>query len=216
MDPLTPASQAPTLPKVVAIAGLVFSSLMIIGLGIVRLAFPDTPAEQITVKHGFRNEFVLAVHIVPFAGIAFLWFLGVLRDRIGTMEDRFFGTVFLGSGLLFVACLFASAAIAASILGITQASGQPLRNDVYFLARHVGYAFLNIFAIKMAGVFIMSTCTIALRTAIFPRWIAFSGYACGLVLLIVITDWPWIAMLFPLWTTLVSLHILVARREREG
>jgi len=45
---------------------------------------------------------------LPFAGIAFLWFIGVLRDRLGELEDRFFATVFLGSGLLFLAMLFAS------------------------------------------------------------------------------------------------------------
>lgn len=33
------------------------------------------------------------------AGIAFLWFIGVIRDRSGAHEDRFFATVFLGSGL---------------------------------------------------------------------------------------------------------------------
>ena len=50
----------------------------------------------------------LALNIIPFAGIAFLWFMGVLRDRFGQQEDRFFATVFLGSGLLFLAMLFAA------------------------------------------------------------------------------------------------------------
>jgi hypothetical protein len=54
----------------------------------------------------------LALYLVPFAGIAFLWFIGVLRDRLGELEDRFFATVFFGSGLLFLAMLFASAAVA--------------------------------------------------------------------------------------------------------
>ena len=59
--------------------------------------------------------------MAPFAGIAFLWFIGVLRNRVGALEDQFFSTVFLGSGLLFVASLFASAA------GFH-------RNDAYFQA----------------------------------------------------------------------------------
>jgi hypothetical protein len=45
------------------------------------------------------NKVGLALNLVPFAGIAFLWFIGVLRDRLGELEDRFFATVFLGSGL---------------------------------------------------------------------------------------------------------------------
>jgi hypothetical protein len=48
---------------------------------------------------------------VPFAGIAFLWFIGVLRDRLGELEDRFFATVFFGSGLLFLGMLFLACAI---------------------------------------------------------------------------------------------------------
>jgi hypothetical protein len=47
-----------------------------------------------------RTPNALAVNQVPFAGIAFLWFIGMLRDRLGEFEDRFFATVFFGSGLL--------------------------------------------------------------------------------------------------------------------
>ena len=57
----------------------------------------------------------IALNLVPFAGIAFLWFIGVLRDRIGEREDRFFATVFLGSGLLFVAMIFVAAGIGGAL-----------------------------------------------------------------------------------------------------
>ena len=88
-------------------------------------------------------------------------------------------------------------------------------SEVYYFARRVSYAFLNVFAIKMAGVFLFSTCTIALRTAIFPRWIAFTGFVCGVTLLLVISNWLWIALLFPLWIALVSAYILVAERGQH-
>jgi len=76
----------------------------------------------------------------------------VLRERIGELEDQFFGTIFLGSGPLFVSNLFASTAIASAILGSPQAQSI-LRSsgEVCFFAREVTYAFLNIFAIKIAG-----------------------------------------------------------------
>ena len=63
-----------------------------------------------------RNAVSLSLQLLPFAGIAFLWFIGVLRDRIGSGEDRFFATVFLGSGLLFVAMFFVSGAMAAGLI----------------------------------------------------------------------------------------------------
>ena len=53
---------------------------------------------------------------MPFAGIAFLWFIGVVRDRLGRLEDQFFSTVFFGSGLLFLAMVFVSMAIAGGMV----------------------------------------------------------------------------------------------------
>jgi hypothetical protein len=204
-------------PRAAAVAGILFSVLMIASLGIIRLAVPADPA-----KPGIwfadptgRSAIRLALNLVPFAGIAFLWFIGVLRNRIGTLEDRFFSTVLLGSGLLFVASLFASAVAAGAL--VESARDVPARladDEIYYFARRVSYAFLNVFAIKMAGVFIFSTCTIALRTGIFPRWIAFSGFVCGVTLLLIISNWLWIVLLFPLWVLLVSIEILLTDRHR--
>jgi len=210
----TPPNQPQALPRAAAIAGLLFSMLMLISLGIFRAAVPAVPEEQSIVNAPFGHARTLSLHRVPFAGLAFLWFIGVLRHRMGTSEDQFFGTVFLGSGFLFVASLFAATAVAGAVLGSSHARpGEQVSSEFYYFARQVGYAFLNIFAVRMAGVFTFSTSIIALRTGIFPRWIAFSGFACGLILLLVISNWLWIAMLFPLWTILVSLHILAVQRK---
>jgi hypothetical protein len=190
---------------------------MLISLGIIRVAIPEGLQEQSTVNAHFGRVLTLALHLVPFAGLAFLWFIGVLRNRMGAAEDQFFATVFLGSGLLFVASLFAATAVATAVLGSSHARpGQQVSGEVYYFARQVAYSFLNIFAVRMAGVFVFSTCVIALRTGILPSWIAFSGFACGLTLLLVISNWMWIAMLFPLWTMLVSTYILVVERKSKG
>jgi len=217
MDQSTPPNQQKAIPRAAAIAGLIFSVLMLISLGIIRVAVPEVLEEQSMVNTRFGRAITLSLHLVPFAGLAFLWFIGVLRNRMGAAEDQFFGTVFLGSGLLFVESLFGASAVAGAVLGSSHLRpGQQVSRDVYYFAREVGYSFLNIFAVRMAGVFIFSTSVIALRTGIFPRWIAFCGFACGLTLLLVISNWMWIAMLFPLWTILVSVHILVAQRKSNG
>jgi hypothetical protein len=190
---------------------------MVGSLAIIRVAVPADPAKPgiWLTDSTHRNAVRLALNLVPFAGIAFLWFMGVLRNRIGASEEQFFATVLLGSGLLFVGSLFASSAVAGALVETVPGGDIQTANiQIYYFARRASYTFLNVFAIKMAGVFMFSTCTIALRTAIFPRWVAFSGFVCGLALLLVISNWLWIALLFPLWILLVSTQILVADRMR--
>jgi len=216
-----PSLPAPSLtpPRAAAIAGVVFAVLMSTSLILVRLAVPAAArADQggwLTdpVK---RNAVRFAIQLAPFAGIAFLWFVGVVRNRLGALEDQFFATVFLGSGLLFVASLFASAAFSGAVIEtITNGHAALINTDTYYLARQLIAAFANVFAIKMAGVFIFSTSMIVFRTGILPKWISILGFSCGLVLLLVITSWPWIALLFPLWMLVVSCRILVADLRRS-
>ena len=126
----------------------------------------------------------IALNLLPFAGIAFLWFIGVVRDRLGEHEDRFFATVFLGSGLLFLAMLFASAAVAGGILRMYGATPSMLIDSgLYTFGRTVTYEIMNVYTMKMAGVFMISTCTLSLRTGIIPRWMALLGLVLALFLL---------------------------------
>jgi hypothetical protein len=179
-------------------------------LALIRLAIPADSEESGSWLSGNFGMVALALNLVPFAGIAFLWFIGVVRDRLGEHEDRFFSTVFLGSGLLFLAMLFASAAVAGGILAIYEATpSQLLDSGTYGFGRAVTYQIMNIYAIKMAGVFMMSTCTLGLRTGIIPRWMVFLGYALAVTLLLSIGLINWISLVFPLWILLVSIYILI-------
>jgi hypothetical protein len=204
--------QTLTPPRAAALAGVIFAVLMATSLILVRLAIPfhRTDIAMLLAEPSRRNAVRLAVQLAPFAGIAFLWFIGVLRNRLGKLEDQFFATVFLGSGLLFVASLFAAAAFSGALVEAA-ASGRvtDADTDTVLLVRQLTGAFLNVFAIKMAGVFIISSSTIMLRTAILPRAVAISGYACAAVLLLAITNWPWIALLFPAWMLMISATILI-------
>jgi uncharacterized membrane protein len=196
-------------PPGAAISGVIFSILLIVSLGLARYAVPADPSMPGTwlTDPGRRKAVQLVLDLVPFAGIAFLWFIGVLRNRLGELEDQFFATVLLASGLLFVACLFAAGAVMAALVESVTAGN--VDSETYYFGRRVGDALVNLFAMKMAGVFMFSLCTIGLRTAILPRWVAFLGYACALVLLVVIANWRWIALVFPIWMLLVSLQIFL-------
>jgi hypothetical protein len=206
-----PAGLAPP-PRVAAVAGVISGVLLIVSVAIIRSlvpADPLAPGSQLDSAAG-RQWAHLALNLIPFAGIAFIWFMGVLRARLGAQEDQFFATVMIASGLLFLAMFFAAAAIGGAGLTLLGARAGPVaEDDAYALVRAMGYVFMNVFAIKMAAVFMISTCTIGLKTGIMPRWIAFVGYACAVVLLLVITDWPWIVLVFPAWLLLLSAYVLI-------
>jgi len=213
---VTRITRAP--PKAAAISGVIFSLLMIIGLGLIRTAAPDDifSAGSWLSNPSKRRIIAAVIYMIPFAGIAFLWFMAVLRTRLGQLEDQFFATVFLGSGLMFVASLFAATALAGAFLESINSQPAILSDsDTFAFVRRAVRAFLNIFAIKMAAVFMFTTCTISLRTAILPRWIAFLGFACGLLSLALISNWAWVQLLFPLWMLVVSTQILVADSYRR-
>lgn len=215
---LPEARQAVRTPRAAAIAGIVFSVLLSISLLIIRLSVMARSRDLSSwLADSFHQKLVaLALNLVPFAGIAFLWFIGVVRDHLGDREDRFFATVFLGSGLLFIAMLFASAAVGGVLAtNITDSAPSSAGYVVWEFQLQVTAAFLTVYAMRMAGVFMIATATLALRTAFLPRWYAFFGYACALILLLTINFAPWIEFLLPIWVFVVSLHILRASLSQQ-
>jgi len=198
-----------TTPRAAAIAGILFAILMITSLVLIWISVPFDPQEDGGWLTANWSTVSLALNLVPFAGIAFLWFIGVVRDRLGQAEDRFFATVFLGSGLLFLAMLFASAAVAGGTIRIYgTAPSQLIESGLYTFGRNVTYEIMNVYTLKMAGVFMLTTCTLSLRTRILPRWIIFLGFILALFLLLSLGLVNWAPLVFPLWILLISVHIL--------
>ncbi len=195
-------------PRAAAVAGIVFSLLLGAVFVLVRRAVPDHARDAGEwVRNGARRDSVVAaLNLVPFAGIAFLWFIGVARDRIGDREDRFFATVFLGSGLLFIAMLFVSAASAS---GLLLHGGNVPPAGVWTYGREATFALLTIYAMRMAAVFTISTTSLFSRLGLMPRWLALYGYATGVVLLVSSGFVPWLEIIFPVWVFVLSVHILV-------
>ena len=204
-----------TTPRAAAIAGIAFSLLLLISLVLVRQAVPSDPLDAGEWLSSSWEAVTLALNLLPFAGIAFLWFIGVIRDRLGENEDRFFATVFLGSGLLFLAMLFTSAATAGGLLRMYGTYPTELIElGIYAFGRTVTYEIMNVYTMKMAGVFMISTCTISLRTGIFPRWMTFLGLALAVFLLFSLGKFSWATLVFPLWVLLISMYILLVNFRR--
>jgi len=186
--------------------------LLIAVFVLLRLSVPADPRMAGTwlTDPGRRTAVEIALNLVPFAGIAFLWFIGVLRDRIGQREDRFFATVFLGSGLLFVAMLFVATAVAGGLFAEASRSSGPPGPDALALGRDISGLLVNVYSMRMAAVFTLTTVTIARRTEIVSRWLTVAGIAAALVLLISIGLSAWVELLFPAWILALSIDILAA------
>jgi hypothetical protein len=208
-------------PWAASVAGLLFAVLFTTGLVLVRSsplgAADDAELEALVAAGRDLWLFVGALYLLPFAGIMFLWFVAVIRDRVGDREDRFFGTVFFGSGLLFVATLFAAAAVAGSssvahrYLGLDAPSGDAVASD-----RALAYTLLFGFSTRAAAVCLFSMGTLGIRTGALPRPLVWAAWGVGLALLLVVAVFDWIVLVFPAWVAVASLVILSrARRERR-
>lgn len=197
-------------PRAAAIAGIVFSVLLITSLRLIWTSVPADPMGPATEVLRNSKTITFALNLLSFAGIAFLWFIAVVRDRLGAKEDRFFATVFLGSGLLFIAMIFVVGATAGGLIKVLSSQADELvRSGAYALGRVEISQLMHIYAMKMAAVFMTTTSTLSLRTQIVPRWMAFLGYLLALILLLSVGTIEWIPLVFPLWVLLVSLHILI-------
>ena len=203
-------------PRAAAVAGLVFALLLTSSLVLIRLAVTDeAEAGSWVTDDARRTVVVVCLSLTPIAGIAFLWFIGVVRDRIGEGEDRFLSSVFIGSGLLFVAMLFVTAAITSALVTTAaEASPDQETQDLWELGTRIVFNLATIYAMRMAAVFTIATTTITATLGIVPRWLVVTGYATAALLLLTAGFIPWIELAFPLWVAALSAHFL--RRLREA
>jgi hypothetical protein len=205
-------------PRSAAFAGMIFALLTLASLVTVHFALPHAPADsaELLTTSPKRDLLLIGLSLIPFAAVAFLWFVGVVRDRVGEREDRFFSTVFLGSGLLFVAVLLVGEAVAAGMIMNLEPKDAAAAAPVWWDAtRNISNELLEA-ALQMAGVFTTATATLLWRTRAAPRWLTLSGTVLSVLLIFALYLTQWIGLLFPVWIFALSLYILVvARRDPE-
>jgi hypothetical protein len=206
-------------PASAAYAGIVFSVLVFASLLTVHFAVPHKPADSadLLTTSPKRDLLLAGLSLIPFAAVAFLWFVGVIRDRIGEREDRFFATVFLGSGLLFVGMLLVGEAMASGMVLSVQATPQTLSAtppDWWTTTSRISHEMLEA-ALQMAGAFTTAAATLLLRTGVAPRWLTLSGTIVALLLFFGTFFSQWIGLLFPVWVFVLSVYILVASRRES-
>ncbi len=199
---VTLTRQAVRTPRAAAVAGIIFSVLFTTSMVLIRLALPEElrGTDIADWLQGNTTTISLALTLVPFAGIAFLWF----------------------GGLLFLAMMFASAAIAGGILSSYAIEADTLiKSGVVTFGRAIMYTITNVYGVRMAGVFMISLATIWMRTRVMPRVFVFLTYALAFLLLVSSNLTLWLVLVFPAWVFVISVFILIislrgGQDEAEG
>ncbi|MGW1025467.1 hypothetical protein ACWD4J_17475 [Streptomyces sp. NPDC002577] len=213
----TDPAKALRTPRAAGIAGVLFALMLAAALVLIRIAIPEDPdtAAAWLADSGHRDALKTALGLVPFAGVFFLWFMGAVRDYVAHGgEDRFFDTLFLGSGLLFAAMLFA---FGVGVDGLTGGGGISPPADgqqSWELGRYLSLSLLADYAMRMAAVFTVCTTVIGSHLRAFPRWLNWLGAAAGLVMMFLVSNIPWSELVFPAWVLALSGYVLWSSTRR--
>jgi len=211
------AAQGATAPRAAAVAGILFALLFGASIVLMRLSVPADLADPSAWTPATLSRAALGMRVIPFAGILFLWFVGVIRDQLGAAEDKFFATVTLGSALVFVALTFAAFGVAGGLFESYHVGGlEAWSPAVYLFGRSVVDQIFNTYAVKMASVFMFSLGTLWRSTGVMPRSFSLLTYALAVIMLVVFSRSLWILLVFPAWVLLVSVYILISNLRPKG
>jgi hypothetical protein len=195
-----------------AVAGIIHSVLLVIAL-LMLLRVPPITASQADISAFYQSppsplRGVLAFDLVVFAIIGFIWFVAVIRHRIGEQEPRFFATVFFGGGVLYAAMTLVGAASLAAPTVLQEIGGQVPEPGVAAITRSFGILVLAEAVPRVQALIVFSTAALGRLTRTLPTWLLWLSYLFGLGLLVIVTFFRPGVYAFPIWVAVVSLTIL--------
>jgi hypothetical protein len=201
-----------------AVAGLVFAVLSFISLLLLNSPpDPAAPDSEITAWYADpanRTSLTVGLSMSVVSAVSFLWFVAVIRRRVGDREDRFFATVFLGSGILLTGVMLVGAAtLASGAVTVDLADGRVPDASVLAALTGLGTSLLLIVLLRVQAVFVVSTSTLALRSNAFSRWLSYFGYGIALAMFFMpILSEP-VGLAFPVWVGILSIALLIRRSD---
>ena len=198
-------------PRSAAFAGIGYSILMITGM-ILTASITRVGLEDITLEllESWSRKASLVIILVPYAGIAFLWFTGVIRDQLGELEDRFFATLFYGSGIIQVVLLFIWGAIFGAVMVARAMTAVGLvDSDIYIFGFALMNEIIGNYALRMAGVYMTAINSLWSKTGLMPRWLTIITYVLALGFLVAAERIREARFIFPVWVFVVSVYILI-------
>ena len=215
-SPATPGQRHGRTIEAAEVAGVAYAVLAITGLVLLwRTPELSMSSDELTEWYGdtgHQAELIMGLNAVSISAIAFLWFVAVIRRRLGEHEDRFFGTVFIGSSIVFVGIwLVGAAAIAAPAVALNLVDDGSISQASATQSLGVGGGLLLVVAPRLQAVFVLTVSNLIVRSRFLPSWLAYVGFVVGLGMMVTPLVTRPIGIAFPLWVLLVSVVILLAR-----
>jgi hypothetical protein len=163
-----------------------------------------------------RRVLLVGLYVMPFAGIAFMWFSVALRMWIEASIRRtnyLLSNIQLASSIIYVALFFCAAGSLSVVAASVEFTDGQVEAGVARGFPDLGRTLLFVFAFRMASMFVLTTSTIGRTTKILPRWFCFAGYVVGLFLLLSASFTAWFAIVFPVWLLALSAILLARARQ---
>jgi len=176
---------------------------------------PDSEIERFYRDANHGTAAVVWLQVLVFSTIAFLWFVGVVRGRLGDREPKLFGTVFLGASILLAGLVFVGAAFLAAPSVLVAVGGKTPSPDAASLSRAGAAVVLSVFVPRIATLVMFSTASLGRATGALPRWLIWLTFAIGIAELVNVTVSTPTIYLVPAWIALVSIVLLVRRTESD-
>jgi len=154
---------------------------------------------------------IVGLYLMPFAGIAFIWFVVALRMWVAATALRvniLLSNIQLVAGILYIALLFAGAASTSVLAASVEFSKGDVDPVAAYQFPQFGSTLILVFALRMAAMFVVTTSTIGRTSHVLPPWFAWSGYLVGIFLLLSASLQPWLGLVFPIWLIVLSAILL--------
>jgi hypothetical protein len=207
---------------ITAAMGIVHSVLLLLAYWLIASRAPKLDASDSEYIAFYQDPdqrriiLLAGLYLIPFAGIAFIWFTVSLRMWLTGSVRRLtplLSNLLLVCGIIYVGLLFcAGAAMSVSAATSEFASGD-VEPAVARLFPQYGTAILLVFAMRMAAMTVFAMSNIGRTSGILPKWFSYLGYLLGAALLLTASLSSYLVVLFPAWVFLFCV-ILIDKARR--
>ena len=198
-----------------AAVGIVFSVLFTVSLVLIA-GVPLGHATDDEIRDYYSGEngalaATVGLYIMPFAGIAFLWFAVAMRAwaSLSTQTRSVLqSNLQFVSAVIFVVLIFVAAAAIAVVAATVSFTPGRIDADIARQFPVFGVSLTLFFAMRMAAMFVFTTSAIGWSAGILPRWFAYAGFAVGGFLLLSASFTPFLVLLFPAWIIVLCVLLI--------